>query len=175
MIFKALFGRKDSSSGPKVGGSKDLLTLTQPVDAPPDRAFQVFVDEFDRWWPRDYTWGKDSLASIGIEPKMGGRCYERHKDGSEREWGKVLAFDRPHHIVIAWQISPDRTQEESDATASRVDVRFSPMDDGRTNVLVVHRDFFRHQGDWEKYRNDMAAKQGWPMIIAAYAAAVTPA
>ena len=57
---------------------------------------------------------------------MGGRCFERLKDGGEQVWGKVLAFDRPHHIVIAWQISPDRTPEDSDATASRVDVRFSP-------------------------------------------------
>ena len=176
MIFKALFGRKDESAAaaPAVGGTKDLLTLSQPVDVPPERAFQVFVDEFDRWWPREYTWGQANFAEIGIEPKMGGRCYERDKDGNERVWGKVLAFDRPHHIVIAWQISPDRTPEESEATASRLDVRFSPLDGGRTNVLVVHRDFFRHQGDWEKYRNDMAGKKGWPMIIAAYAGAATP-
>jgi uncharacterized protein YndB with AHSA1/START domain len=171
MIFKALFGRKEDTSAPSVGGTKDLLTLTQPVDASPDRAFQVFVDEFDRWWPRDHTWGKERLAAIVIEPKMGGRCFERLNDGSEQIWGKVLAFDRPHHIVIAWQISPDRTPEESDGTASRVDVRFSPLDGGRTNVLVVHRDFFRHQGDWEKYRNDMASKKGWPTIMAAYAKA----
>ena len=175
MIFKALFGRKEDSSGPTVGGTKDLLTLNQTVDAPPERAFQIFVDGFDGWWPREYTWGRDKLAEIGIEPKMGGRCFERLEDGSEQVWGKVLAFDRPHHIVIAWQISPDRTPEDSDATASRVDVRFSPGPDGKTNVLVVHRDFFRHQGDWEKYRNDMASKKGWPLIIAAYAKAVSSA
>jgi uncharacterized protein YndB with AHSA1/START domain len=102
---------------------------------------------------------------------MGGRAYERNKDGSERVWGKVLSFDRPHHIVVAWQITPDRGVEESDATASRLDVRFSPIEGGRTNVLLVHRDFFRHQGDWERYRNEMAGKTGWPQIIAAYARA----
>ena len=48
MIFKALFGRKDDASSPAVGGTKDLLTLSQTVDAPPDRAFEVFVDGFDR-------------------------------------------------------------------------------------------------------------------------------
>ena len=176
MIFKALFGRKDDAGGAsQVGGTKDLLTLSQAVDVPPERAFQVFVDEFDRWWPRDYTWGKADLAEIAIEPKMGGRAFERGKDGSERVWGKVLSFDRPHHIVVAWQITPDRGAEESDSTASRLDVRFSPLADGRTNVLLVHRDFFRHQGDWEKYRNDMAGKAGWPQIIAAYARAANGA
>ena len=172
MIFKALFGRKDDTAGaPKVGGTKDILTLSQAVDVPPERAFQVFVDEFDRWWPRELTWGQASLAEIGIEPKMGGRAFERTKDGGERLWGKVLSFDRPHHIVVAWQIAPDRSPEESESTASRLDVRFSPLDGGRTNVLLVHRDFFRHQGDWEKYRNDMAGKKGWPEIITAYARA----
>jgi len=177
MIFKALFGRKDDAAGkgPAVGGTKELLTLAQAVDVPPERAFQVFVDEIDRWWPRDYTWARDNLAEIAIEPKMGGRAYERDKAGGEQVWGKVLSFDRPHHIVIAWQISPERVAEDSESTSSRLDVRFSPLDGGRTNVLIVHRDFFRHAGDWEKYRNDMAGKSGWPMLIAAYARAATPA
>jgi len=174
--LQGLFGRKDAAaSGPAVGGGKELLTLAQPVDVPPERAFQVFVDEIDRWWPRDYTWARDDLAGIVVEPKMGGRAYERDRSGGERVWGKVLSFDRPHHIVIAWQISPDRGSEDSEATASRLDVRFSPLEGGRTNVLLVHRDFFRHPGDWEKYRNDMASKAGWPRLIAAYAGVATPA
>ena len=176
MIFKALFGRKDDAGGggPAVGGTKELLTLAQAVDVPPERAFQVFVDEIDRWWPRDYTWATGDLAAMVIEPKMGGRAYERDKSGNERVWGKVLSIDRPHHIVVSWQISPERTPEDSEATASRLDVRFSPLDGGRTNVLLVHRDFFRHPGDWEKYRNEMAGKKGWPMIISAFAKAATP-
>ena len=97
---------------------------------------------------------------IGIEPKMGGRCLERHKDGSESVWGKVLAFERPSHIVIAWQIAPDRRAEDSEATASRVDVRFSVRDAGKTDVLLVHRDFFRHQGDWETYRERDGVEEG---------------
>ncbi|MCB1497421.1 MAG: SRPBCC family protein [Bauldia sp.] len=172
MIFK-LFGKKGSGgSGVEVGGTKELLHLTQPVDAPVDRAFAVFVDEFDRWWPRDHTWGKDRLKTIGIEPRMGGACYEETQDGERKVWGSVLAFDRPGHIVLAWQIGPDRGPEGSEATASRVDVRFSPAEDGKTNVLVVHRDFFRHGEGWEKYREDMAAGKGWPTIIGHYVRAV---
>ena len=51
MIFK-LFGKKETG-GVEVGGTKELLHLTIPVNAPVDRAFAVFVDEFDSWWPRD--------------------------------------------------------------------------------------------------------------------------
>jgi len=173
MIFKALFGKKDSGSGAvEVGGTKELLHLTRPVNAPVDRAFAVFVDELDRWWPRDYTWGKDKLKTVGIEAKMGGACFEEDADGSRAVWGTVLAFDRPSHIVLAWQITPDRSPEPNEAAASRVDVRFAPNEDGGTNVLVVHRDFFRHGEGWEKYREQMASKQGWPAIIDHYARAV---
>lgn len=176
MIFKALFGRKESASaGPQVGGTKELLSLSQQVSVAPDEAFRTFVEGFGRWWPRERTWAQGDLAEMVIEPKMGGRCIERRKDGSEQIWGKVLAFDRPHHIVIAWLISPSGAAEDSEATASRLDVRFSPIEGGGTNVLLVHRDFFRHEGDWERYRNEMAGKSGWPAIITAYAQAANPA
>ena len=172
MIFK-LFGKKDSGgSGVQVGGTKELLHLTQPVNAPADRAFAVFVDEFDRWWPRDWTWSKDRLKTIAIEPKMGGAGYELSEDGERQVWASVLAFDRPGHIVLAWQIGPDRSPEGSEATSSRLDVRFTPGEAGGTNVLLVHRDFFRHGEGWEKYREEMASAKGWPSIIGHYARAV---
>ena len=103
---------------------------------------------------------------------MSGACYEETSDGERRIWGTVLAFERPSHIVLAWQITADRMPEEHEATASRVDVRFTPGEDGVTNVLVVHRDFFRHGEGWEKYREQMASKQGWPYLIDLYAKAV---
>jgi uncharacterized protein YndB with AHSA1/START domain len=171
MIFKALFGRKDPDAA-EVGGTKELLTLTKRVDATPDRAFAVFVDEIDHWWPRDYTWAKENLDKIGIEPRYQGRCFEKSKNGALAVWGTVLAVERPSHIVFSWQIKADRSPEESEATSSRVDIRFAQSADGKTDVLVVHRDFFRHGGDWEKYKTDMASKKGWPYMIGLYARAV---
>ena len=103
---------------------------------------------------------------------MGGACFEERGRRQPRVWGTVLAFDRPSHIVLAWQITPDRMPEQNEAAASRVDVRFSPGEGGVTNVLLVHRDFFRHGEGWEKYREQMASKQGWPTIIDHYAKAV---
>jgi uncharacterized protein YndB with AHSA1/START domain len=170
MIFGKLFGRKDSATA-DVGGTKDLLTLSRKVDVPPERAFAVFVDEIGRWWPRDYTWGKERLETMQIEPRYGGKCVEITKDGARSVWGTVLAFDRPNHIVFAWQIKADRTPEESEGTASRVDVRFTDAGDGKTSVLLVHRDFFRHGEGYEEYRNQMAAAKGWPLIMDAYAKA----
>jgi len=173
MIFKALFGRKDKKPGDvDIGGTKDLLTVSRKLAASPERAFAVFVDEIDRWWPRDRTWAKDNLAAMVVEPRYKGRCFERSKDGAIAMWGTVLAFDRPQHIVFSWQIEPDGRPTENEGASSRVDVRFAAGEPGECNLLIVHRDFFRHGEGWEKYREEMAARSGWPMLVEAYVKAL---
>ncbi len=46
-----------------------MLVVSRKVPATPERAFAVFVDGFDSWWPRAIHLAKDNLAEIGIEPK----------------------------------------------------------------------------------------------------------
>ncbi len=167
-MFKWLFGEKQA---PAAEGSRDLLIVSRKLPIPVERAFQVFVDEFNTWWPRDQTWGGDKLAETVIEPKMNGRCFERTNDGAESVWGTVLTLSRPEHIVIAWQIRPDRTPEANESTASRVDVRFVETGAGTTEVVLVHRDFPRHGEGWEAYRKTMAAAKGWPRLMDLYAKA----
>jgi uncharacterized protein YndB with AHSA1/START domain len=175
-MFKWLFGggRKDSG-GEEAGGTADLLVVSRKVPAPAEKAFAVFVDQFATWWPKEYTFAGDNLAAISIEPKMNGRAMERDKNGAETQWGTVLSFFRPQHIVLAWQVSADRQPIAYEAAASRVDVRFVENEPGTTEVVVVHRDFPRHGEGWEKYRKDMGAKDGWPMLMNRYAAAVAAA
>jgi uncharacterized protein YndB with AHSA1/START domain len=168
-MFKWLTGKREEEAA---GGSKDLLIVSRTLPAPVERAFAVFVDEFNDWWPRDLTWGGDKLAEIAIEAKTGGRCFERTRDGSESVWGTVLNVARPSHIVIAWQIRPDRAPEDNEARASRVDVRFVETSPGATEVVLVHRDFPRHGAGWEKYRATLAAAKGWPRLMDLYAKAV---
>jgi uncharacterized protein YndB with AHSA1/START domain len=172
-MFKWLFGGREPRS--EAGGNAELIVVGRTVDAPPERAFEVFVDRFGSWWPRERTWAGGELADTIVTAATNGRCFERRNDGTEAVWGTVLTVSRPDHIVIAWQIGPDRTPEASEATASRLDVRFVAGDGGGTDVVVVHRDFPRHGDGWRKYRAEMAGKQGWPMLIEAYARAVASA
>jgi hypothetical protein len=169
-MFKWLFGGKDkdSSGGAEAGGNAEMVIVSTRVKATPDQAFATFVEGFNDWWPRAMTYGGDKVATVSIEPKMNGRAIEKNKDGSEVQWGTVLSFFRPNHIVVAWQITPNRQLADSEAMASRVDVRFVETEPGTTEVVVVHRDFPRHGDGWEKYRKDMAAKSGWPSLIDAY-------
>ena len=46
------------------------------------------------------------------------------------------------------------------------------VDGGKTDVVLVHRDFPRHGEGWEKYKTEMAAKSGWPRLMDLYKAAV---
>lgn len=169
-MFKSLFGRKKDT--PVASAPEDLLVIEQTVDAPIDRAFAVFVEEFGRWWPREYTLSGDNLEEIGIEPKYEDHCFERTKDGETLIWGTVLTVARPEHIVFAWQLSADRSPIENLALASRVDIRFTSATADTTNVLLVHRDFPRHGPGWQQYRSNMASRSGWPKLIDLYAKAV---
>ena len=67
-MFKWLFGGKDDGAA-QASESKELVVLHQQVPVSQERAFAAFVDEFDRWWPRDATWGGTNLQSIVIEPR----------------------------------------------------------------------------------------------------------
>ena len=167
-MFKSLFGGgKKKAAHADVGGNKELLTLTMPLDVEPEAAFTAFIDDLGAWWPKSYTFSGDALQKIGIEARYKGVCFEETTGGERIVWGTVLAFDRPNHIVIAWQISPDRQVVDNEAVASRLDVRFTPRDGG-SNLLIVHRDFPRHGDGWEAYKEQMAGAKGWPLLADAF-------
>jgi uncharacterized protein YndB with AHSA1/START domain len=140
-----------------------------------DDAFALFALRLDTWWPREYTWSRDVLQAIGIQPRIGGLCYEIGPGEFHCDWGRVLAWDPPHHLTLAWQISPRREPVPDPAHASRVDISFSPLDADRTSVELTHSDFAHHGDDAEKYREAMASEQGWPYILGRFAEAASGA
>jgi uncharacterized protein YndB with AHSA1/START domain len=140
------------------------------VQAPPERAFAVFTEGFDKWWPRSHHIAPAELDEAIIEPRAGGRWYERGVDGSECVWGEVLAYDRPNRIVLSWRIGGDWQLEKTD-TASEIEVTFTPTGDGATRVEVAHRHFERHALG-EALRDAVSAEGGWGTLLALYSEAV---
>jgi uncharacterized protein YndB with AHSA1/START domain len=69
------------------------------VEAPQEKAFEVFTDGLDRWWPRSHKIGPEALEQAVLEGHEGGRWYERDTDGSECDWGKVLVWARPIQLT----------------------------------------------------------------------------
>ena len=142
------------------------------VDAPLDRAFRVFVEQFDRIKPRDHNLLAVDIAETVLEPRVGGHIYDRGVDGSECRWARVLAYEPPDRLVFSWDIGVQWQLEADPGKASEVEVRFIPESPERTRVELEHRNLDRHGGGWEGVREGVASPGGWPLYLQRYAEAV---
>jgi uncharacterized protein YndB with AHSA1/START domain len=139
------------------------------VEAPIERAFKVFTEDFDRIKPREHNMLAVDIAETVFEPRAGGRVYDRGVDGSECQWARVLAFEPPERVVISWDISPQWQIETDPDKASEVEVRFIAETPDRTRLELEHRNLDRHGEGWEGVREGVAAADGWPLYLQRYA------
>jgi uncharacterized protein YndB with AHSA1/START domain len=141
------------------------------VNATPERAFEVFTAGFNSWWPIEtHHIGEADPAEAVIEPRTGGRWFERGVDGSECDWGFVTAWEPPHRLLLAWHLTPEYAFDPDPAQATEVEVRFTATEDG-TLVELEHRGFEKY-GDPEKIRESVSQKGGWGDLMEMYAKAV---
>ena len=141
------------------------------VDVPIERAFKVFTERFDRIKPREHNMLGVDIAESIFEPRGGGRVYDRGVDGSECQWGRVLAYEPPTRILFTWDISP-RWQIETDPTrSSEVEIRFVAEAERRTRVELEHRHLDRHGDGWQGLAEGVRGDQGWPLYLQRFAAA----
>jgi uncharacterized protein YndB with AHSA1/START domain len=142
------------------------------VNAPIERAFEVFTADFGAFKPPEHNLMAVEIAETVFEPRVGGSVYDRAADGSECRWARVLAYEPPHRVVISWDISP-RWQIETDRDrTSEVEVRFIPETATRTRVQLEHRKLDRHGDDWQALREGVGGDQGWPLYLHRFAALV---
>jgi uncharacterized protein YndB with AHSA1/START domain len=139
------------------------------VAAGVERAFQVFTDGFDTWWPRSHHIGTAPLEKAVIEPGVGGRCYGRSVDGTECPWGRIVVWEPPQRFAFAWQINGQWQYEPDLARASEVEVRFTPLPGGGTRVDLEHRHLERHGADAEAVRTGVDSPGGWGGLLQIFA------
>ena len=143
------------------------------VDATPERAFRVFTDHFDSWWPRGHHTGKAEMKAAIMEPRANGRWYELGVDGSECEWGRVLVWEPPHRVVLAWQL--DGQWQYNPSLITEVEVTFTPVAAGSTRVELEHRNLERFGQFEESVRKSIDAPEGWGGLLRLYAKAAQEA
>jgi uncharacterized protein YndB with AHSA1/START domain len=131
------------------------------------RAFDIFTAEMTSWWPADHHIGSAPIEAIVIEPRAGGRWYTRHQDGTETSTGYVVVHDRPHRLVVTWQIGSDWTYREDLVTT--VEVTFEAEGPDRTRVSIEHRDFAAFGEDAETMRAMFDGPTAWASTLAHYA------
>ena len=142
------------------------------VEAPLERAFSVFVDDFDAIKPREHTMLGVDIAETVFEPRPGGHIYDRGVDGSECRWARVLAYEPPDRVVFTWDISPHWQLESDPDRASEVEIRFVAETPERTRVELEHRNLDRHGEGWEGMRAGVESPDGWPLYLNRYAEVV---
>lgn len=141
-----------------------------PVSA--EDAFAEFTGRPTAWWPESHALVAAREAVV-FEPRVGGRWYERAADGSERDWGRVLAWEPPRRIALSWRVDGDFRPIDDDERASRVVVTFTPRGAGAATVELAHVELDRHG---PAARHIRAAIEGPSPgeTLARFAAAVAP-
>lgn len=147
------------------------ISATSTVGVSIADAFRVFSASFDAWWPHQYHIGQVDVAEVVLEPRAGGRWYERGIDGSECDWGRVLAWEPPHRLVFTWQINGQWQFDPDPERASEIEVRFTAEGPGQTRVEVEHRHVDRLVGG-QAIHDAINGGGGWTVLLDGFAKAV---
>jgi len=147
---------------------QDLLVRKSiVVNAPQDHVFRTFTERIDTWWPRPHhIGGKEPFTAI-LEPRAGGRWFERAHDGSECDWGRVLAWEPPGRVLLAWEINTEWKHQAGLGT--EVEVRFIAEDRERTRVVLEHRKLERYGDKAGMMRAMFDGEGAWGDTLAAMA------
>jgi uncharacterized protein YndB with AHSA1/START domain len=147
----------------------DAVTHSVLVPLDPEAAFELFADRFGDWWPKDSHHIADAdAADVCLEPRAGGRWYERAEDGSECEWGSVLEVDRPNRILLAWQLTPEFRYDPDAEKATQVEVSFVAEENSGTRVTLVHSGFEVHGEAGAAMRDSVGGDGGWATLMDLY-------
>jgi uncharacterized protein YndB with AHSA1/START domain len=133
------------------------------VAAPLAEAFAVFTDGIGGWWPKTHHIGASALDRPIIEPRPGGRWYQRGVNGEECEVGKVLVWEPPARLVLAWQLGADFKFDRQLIT--EVEVRFIADGDNATRVELEHRHLERLGDRADALRRQIDAPGGWGALL----------
>ncbi|WP_394839438.1 SRPBCC family protein [Pendulispora rubella] len=138
------------------------------VNASQAVAWRVFTERMTTWWPLEhYKIGKAKAVEAVVEPRVGGRWYERGDDGSTCDWGSVLAWEPHTRLVLSWDISADWQYDPTLKT--EIEVRFIAEGDDRTRIELEHRHLDRYGARRDEMHTVFDKSGDWGRILALFA------
>jgi uncharacterized protein YndB with AHSA1/START domain len=139
------------------------------VQAPQAVAWRVFATQMGSWWPLGvYKIGKANAVDAIIEPRVGGRWYERGEDGSTCQWGSVLAWEPPSRLLLSWDINADWQYDPDLKT--EIEVRFIAESGDTTRVELEHRKLERYGARRDEMRRIFDTEGDWGRLLGMFAA-----
>lgn len=138
------------------------------VEADQRIAWRVFTERMGTWWPLAYyKIGNANAVDAVIEPRVGGRWFERGEDSSTCQWGSVLAWEPPQRLVLSWDINADWQYDPELNT--EIEVRFIDEGSKRTRVEFEHRRLDRYGARRDEMRHIYDTQGDWGKLLEAYA------
>jgi uncharacterized protein YndB with AHSA1/START domain len=133
---------------------------TLVLECTPERAFAVFTEEIDSWWPIETHSVHGAGGSAHLDERS---MYEISANGERNEWGAILVWDPPSRIVMTWAPGQDKSDQ------TELELRFTPEGDG-TRFELIHR-------GWERFGDEAEANRdsydgGWSGVLEKYRSAV---
>ncbi|MBA3235908.1 MAG: SRPBCC domain-containing protein [Chloroflexi bacterium] len=135
------------------------------VDCPAPHAFDVWTTRIAGWWPADHTVSGEADLAVVLEPRTGGRIFERTAAGLEYDWGEVTVWEPPSRLVYLWHLRRDR------ADATEVEIRSIETAATRTRVEIEHRGWEALGGEGESWRDRNHG--GWDTLLPWFIAEAT--
>ena len=139
------------------------IRLAFDVDCPADHAFEVWTARIDRWWPADHTASGEADTTVVLEPRAGGRIFERTVAGAVHEWGEVTIWEPPTRLGYLWHLRRDRPD------ATEVEIQFIDRGDATTRVEIEHRRWEALGAEGEAWRD--RNRGGWATLLPQFTAA----
>lgn len=133
------------------------LLISLELECTAVHAFDTWTRRIDAWWPADHTASGQRDATIVLEPRLGGRLYERTVSGEEHQWGEITEWSPPSRFSYLWHLRRDR------ADATDVAITFTPMPGNRTRVDILHTSWERLGAEGQQWRDRNAG--GWRTLL----------
>lgn len=138
------------------------------VEAAQAIAWRVFTEQMGSWWPLAYyKIGSARAVDAVIEPRVGGRWFERGEDASTCQWGSVLAWEPPSRLLLSWDVGADWKYDP--ALNTEIEVRFIPESPQRTRVELEHRRLDRYGARRDEMRRIYDSEGDWGKLLQAFA------
>jgi len=137
---------------------------TIEVAVPPERAFELFAGRMHDWWPIGHSISDEPRATIEMEPHAGGWWGQVGERGTRVQWGKVLEWQPPGRLLLAWQI--DAQWQFDPGLITELELTFAATGTN-TRVTLEHRNLERLGESAEKIAEQL--RGGWPGVVQSYA------